>query len=87
MMIKPVKRNKRLKWIDSHYANFYKAGLFFQKCQMAGIVASGLSQHQAISRTTSENKIGKALASANVYINMSSAIANMPKVKGRVTND
>lgn len=84
-MIKPVKKNKRLKWIDSHYANFYKQGLFFQKCQMAGIVASGVSRSQAISRANSNDRIGKALAQADTMINMTKSMAKLPKVKGRVT--
>jgi len=82
-MIKPVKRNKRLKWIDSHYVNFYKAGLFLQKCQMAGVVAQGFAQQTTI--ISSDGSIGKFAAIALNTSNTHKALTKFPKVKGRVT--
>lgn len=84
-MIKPVKRNKRLKWIDSHYANFYKAGLAWERIQMVTAVATASYQVEAIKRATSKDKVGKAVAIAETFINMGKSIGKIPKVKGRVT--
>jgi len=84
-MIKPVKRNKRLKWIDSHYSNFYKRGLFFQRCQMAQILTASIMMTKNIKGAPDVNRIAKALAISTCIIAMNQALAKIPQVKGRVT--
>ena len=82
-MIKPVKRNKRLKWINSHYADFYKAALFLQRCQMASVAAQGAAQQTVI--ISSDGSIGKFAAIALNAYNTKKSLTRFPKVEGRVT--
>lgn len=57
-MIKPVKRNKLLKWADSRYGIQHKARCLFKRCQAASIVAQGLIKHHAIC-SSRDNIYGK----------------------------
>lgn len=83
-MIKPVKRNKRLKWIDSHYANFYKSGLAWQKIKMSQILAMSVMTTNAIKGAIA-HRIPKALAISSCIIATNEALAKISKAKGRVT--
>jgi len=42
-MIKPVKRNKRLKWIDSSYAKFYRKDLCLDTMNRGKMILDELS--------------------------------------------
>ena len=72
-MIKPVKRNKRLKWIDSRYARPYKARIFLRRCKLAQIVALGSARNKAI--INSMGKLGKSAAIASNALRTFSELA------------
>lgn len=84
-MIKPVKRNKRLKWIDSHYANFYKRGLAWRNVQIVQLSSLGKANLKAIKSSPGGFTTLKKLAIIRQMVDTTSAISRLPQVKGRVT--
>lgn len=84
-MIKPVKRNKRLKWIDSHYANFYKARVMWYRIQAAQIMAQSISNIKAIKSSTRLTKLFRAVAIFEKREDAINTLTKIPQPKGRVT--
>jgi len=88
-MIKPVKRNKRLKWIESRYARPYKSRLFLRKCQVAMIVAQGILNVKGIQSVVGKSKTAKKLAIVKSVLATTTSINELLKqpIKGRITHD
>jgi len=86
-MIKSVKRNKRLKWIDSHYARPYQFQLFIRDCQVAVIAAQGKASLRAIKAAPGRLSTPKKLAIVKQMVSTTIAISKILEqpIKGRVT--
>lgn len=77
-MIKPVKRNKRIKWINSRYALSYKRRLFLRNCQLATIAAQGIASIRTITTAIGQPAL-KKIAIAKSVINTATAINEILK--------
>ena len=84
-MLKKVKQNKRMKWIDSRYARPYKTRLFIKKCQLAQVAAIGLNRHNAI--VSSMRKADKPIKLAENAMRTFAEVVNkmIVPVRGRAT--
>jgi len=82
-MLKQVKRNKHLKWIDSRYAKPYRMQRAIYAMRISQIAATGLINHKQIA--SGVRRPGKASALALNAIRVCEAINLIPKPKGRVS--
>ena len=84
-MTKQVKKNKSLKWINSRYSRFYKAGVSFRAIQLAQLCVMHAHTINTIKSSTSIGCVTKCVAIASAMLEFNVNLSNMPKVKGRLT--